>query len=395
LLLKVLEASMARPVRKRVLWATLVVAGVAASAIGVAQWAIHRAQRLRPVAPIDRNSPEWLAREDALARARVFLPERPDPAAHDFSRNPKDVHGHRFDREVRCKYVPKRTSGTTPKFDCALEDGDVVKVKFGRTHEIQGEVAATRLLSALGFPADYVSLVEHVRCDGCPLSPFRMRQIFEGLNLAEWFDRHLDYGKTRDFRWASVEMKFEGDAIEVGDAKGWNWTDLDAVRADRGGATRAELDALRLVAVLLAYWDNKPTNQRLVCLDQPADDPLCHRPLLMLQDLGATFGPRKVDLDRWSATPIWAADTAGCVATMESLPYHGATFKPVAISEGGRRLVAERLRQLTEQQMLDLFRASRFPNEADVGPPGTGAEAWVEVLQKKIREIADRSPCAL
>ena len=32
---------------------------------------------------------------------------------------------------------------------------------------------------------------------------------------------------------------------------------------------RADLDALRLLARVLAHWDNKSENQRLVCLDGP------------------------------------------------------------------------------------------------------------------------------
>ena len=68
----------------------------------------------------------------------------------------------------------------------------------------------------------------------------------------------------------------------------------------RGGSPRAEVDALRLLAVVLAHWDNKSANQRLICLpggDRP--DGGCTTPLAMMQDLGATFGPAKVDLHNW------------------------------------------------------------------------------------------------
>jgi hypothetical protein len=42
----------------------------------------------------------------------------------------------------------------------------------------------------------------------------------------------------------------------------------------KGGATRAELDALRLTAILLGHWDNKASNQRLVARKGRAgDDP--------------------------------------------------------------------------------------------------------------------------
>ncbi len=95
---------------------------------------------------------------------------------------------------------------------------------------------------------------------------------------------------------------------------------------------------LRLLAVLLAHWDNKSENQRLVCLSEAdwPDGGKCSRPLAMLQDIGGAFGPRKVDLEEWEKAPIWG-DRASCTATMDSLPYQGATFRPVKITEAGRR----------------------------------------------------------
>jgi hypothetical protein len=40
---------------------------------------------------------------------------------------------------VDCRYVPKPIKATTPKFDCELPNGDVIKVKYGRTPERPGE----------------------------------------------------------------------------------------------------------------------------------------------------------------------------------------------------------------------------------------------------------------
>jgi hypothetical protein len=49
----------------------------------------------------------------------------------------------------------RTVSGATPKFNGQLTDGEIVKVKYGRSNaEIRAEVAATRLMSALGFDAD-------------------------------------------------------------------------------------------------------------------------------------------------------------------------------------------------------------------------------------------------
>ena len=69
---------------------------------------------------------------------------------------------------VDCNYVERDMGGNTPKFACRLANGDEVKVKYGRDNgEVYAEVAASRLLWALGFSADAMYPVR-VRCHGCP-----------------------------------------------------------------------------------------------------------------------------------------------------------------------------------------------------------------------------------
>jgi hypothetical protein len=82
---------------------------------------------------------------------------------------------------------------------------------------------------------------------------------------------------------------------------------------------------MRLLAIFLVHWDNKAGTQRLICQGAKKPDADCDRPLAMVQDLGATFGPLKLDLARWSRTKIWA-DAAACKVSMRGLPYGGSTF---------------------------------------------------------------------
>jgi hypothetical protein len=332
----------------------------------------------RPPA-VDRTTPEWKAREAIIARARVFDPDSPDARTSDY-----------FDHivsEVSCEFVPKKISGTTPKFDCRQKNGDVVKIKYGWSPERYGEVAATKLLAALGFGADRVEFVEHVRCFGCPKWPFEMRILAEQFFLAGAFERGLNYKSSHEFDWATIEHKAKGREVEVDDFEGWDWRELALVKTSAGGATPEELDALRLISVFLAHWDNKNTNQRLLCKDEA-----CKTPLLILQDMGATFGPTKVNYDAWSALPIWK-DAAGCVVSMETLPYEGVLFPPVQISEGGRALLAARLKKMSEAQIHALFRGARFPDPVSGNAPAHDLTPWVRAFQKKVREIADRPPC--
>src|SRR5207245_974792 len=76
----------------------------------------------------------------------------------------------------------------------------------------------------------------------------------------------------------------------------------------------------------------------------------CSLPFAILQDVGETFGPRGVDLDGWRRTPVWA-DAGTCRVSMKDLPYQGATFGEARITEAGRRLLADELRQLSPAQV--------------------------------------------
>ena len=320
-------------------------------------------------APAGQRSPAEQVRREALARARVF---------HDTAR-PEVLRGAwTHPTDFTCRYVPIPTSGTSPKFTCELEDGTRVKVKYGNP-EVPAELAASRLLQALGFGADRMQLASRVRCYGCPATPFYVRRAAESTPLGELVRDTPDYTRYRDFTWTAVEQKLEGESLE-GDSEGWGFFELEHIDPARGGATREEVDALRLIAIFLVHWDNKSPNQRLVCLP-PSAHGSCTTPLVMLQDVGATFGPRKVDLDDWRDMPVWADDT-GCRVSMASLPHDGGTFpKDVHISDGGRRLLASRLAALSRADVVSLFTHARFPGRV---------EDWVDAFQQKVDQIASR-----
>ena len=112
------------------------------------------------------------------------------------------------------------------------------------------------------------------------------------------------------------------------------------------------------MAVLLAHWDNKGPNQKLLCPSGKAQpDGSCRAPMAIIRDLGATFGPNRVDLVNWTKVPMWV-DPAACRVSMKGLPFDGATFPDLQISEGGRQFALKLLRQLTPPQLNTLFEAS-------------------------------------
>jgi len=357
--------------------------------------AITGACRDRP--PHDRHAgsgEEAARRRAALASARVWAAPRTDPGAADFSRNTAGPGYIDAASDIDCDFSLDPVHGTTPKFHCTLPDGDRVKVKYGAANpEVPAQVAASRLLAALGFFVDRVMLVHSVRCRGCPPFPHQALECLKhGIPRALCL-QGTPASRVRAFEPATIERRFDGEAIESDDEEGWAWYELDAVDARAGGSTRAQVDALRLMAVLLAHWDNKPVNQRLVCppgADRP--DGSCRAPAAVLHDLGGTFGPMKADLENWQHVPMWE-DAAACRVGLSTLPFNGATFRPADISEEGRQLALKLLRPIGAPQLNTLFDASgvaRFPH---VLAAARRPEAWTEAFLAKVAQIEAAGPC--
>ena len=276
-------------------------------------------------------------------------------------------------------------------------------MKFGRDNgEVYGEVAGTRLLWALGFGADRMYPVRVV-CRRCPA----------GLEARP--DRSPD---DSVFYPAAIERKARGTTIETYEDQGWAWSELDLVEEAAGGASRAQRDALKLLAVFMQAGDNKPKQQRLVCLDEDEDAKspgkapsegevadeagggLCRRPFMLMDDLGLTFGSvdmfdrrqlGSVNLARWSKSPVWKGER-GCTGNLP-LSLSGTLHDP-EISEAGRAFLARLLGQLSDGQIRDLFDVARFSlRPADPSADharSASIAAWVGAFKQKRNEIEDR-----
>lgn len=351
-------------------------------------------------AAADRPDPNYTkAHEAALKRAQVWMePDTPIDKA-ELGKNPDDATKYAPDGRVECRFKPGGASGTTPKFDCTLPNGKTVKVKYGADNpEVYAEVVASRLLAALGFPADRMYVVDELRCYGCPADPFASMQCVNDGQSADDCFKDLDYSTSRQFKPAVIERAVEGRRIETQKERGWTWHELEKIDPNAGGAPRAHVDALRLMAVFLNHWDNKAKNQRLLCLGEP--DPKgrvfkqgrCDRPVAMVQDLGGTFGPDKLDLQRWTDSPMWA-DAASCTVSMKSLPFGGSTFPDTKISEAGRQFLAQRLKQLSTEQVHNLFEGARITQYPHRDASAADVDAWVRAFQARARSITDRAPC--
>ena len=332
-------------------------------------------------------------RDAALASARVW--QEPALTVADARLDVNPAGGFHPTDEVSCRFNPKVVGGTTPKFYCDVPTGDSLKVKYGHGNpELNAEVATTRLLTALGFFADRMFVVKRVRCAGCPAFPFQSLQCLDRIGVkAACFPRGIDYDKVVDFNAAVIEKKIEGRVIEATEDQGWGWYELQKIDPQRGGSPRAHVDAFRLMAVLLAHWDNKDANQRLICppgADQPGGG--CAAPIALMQDVGATFGPHKVDLHNWRLGRIWK-DESACLVSMEHLPWGGGTFPEHRISEAGRRHLLELVEPLSDAQLRALFDGSGMTAHDQVSAESRRAEPWIATFKEKVKQIRDVGPC--
>ena len=112
----------------------------------------------------------------------------------------------------------------------------------------------------------------------------------------------------------------------------------------------------------------------------------------MIQDLGATFGPSKVNLARWKEFPIWS-DRDACRVSLRRMPFQGGTFPDVAISEEGRIGLGRRLASLTAAEVQTLFASARFPDYHAGTDDRRDVAAWHGAFRSRVDQILTAGPC--
>jgi hypothetical protein len=319
-----------------------------------------------------------------------------------------------FNADLTCDFVEpdkdNQLGGATPKFECKLASGDVVKVKYSRNpdqnREVFSEIIATRLLWTLGLAADRVYPV-HVTCNNCPEEPWAAHvQLYGGTMLKRHFKEPGARG-VRRFELAAVEQKFEGAKIEGPDGSaGWSFEEIprhpksywEGSRAERDAFDDAhpeleQLDALRLLSAWAKHADNKSDNQRLVCAPGGAssDGGRCEKPLAMVHDMGVSFGggaellglrfEAKAQLESWknqAKSPTWK-DFSECQASLQDSPFNG-TLEDPHVSNRAQRFLAARLNALSIEQIRAIFTAARMElSGEEVTDPATGRARPVNI----------------
>ena len=205
-----------------------------------------------------------------------------------------------------------------------------------------------------------------------------------------------------EFSPAAIERKLAGRPMETKADSGWKWSDLENIGPNAPQGAHAHRDALKLLAAFVQHTDNKAANQRLLCPNgEERGRTGCRAPVLMVNDLGLTFGHAgllnknsdSVSLAAWIEVPVWK-DPARCVAELEG-SFTGSLSHPT-ISEAGRVFLADLLAQLSDAQLRALFETARVKRRSSdpssdpekEGPPARVNE-WVKAFKGKRAQIVD------
>ena len=358
-------------------------------------------------------------RLDLIRRSHVFAAT--DVGSKNLLEGPAGKLPFHVGDEVTCTFVPKQMNGWTEKFSCRLDDGTVVKVKYNGPSaykEVFGEVLGTRLFWALGFYADRMIPVS-VTCRECPEHPWeyvndrkRVPRDDKG-RIAEL--PHDAFPGTYRFDLAAIEEPVDAAVIEQEGRQGWDWKLLDTVDEGAGGATKAEVDALKLLNAFVQNADNKAAQNTLACpraaIATDASGKLgCSAPIMYVDDLGSVFGEGgfttggtgRIDYDGWKAHSVWK-DAKSCRTRLVAVggPFRHTTLKDPVIGEGGRRLLAAQLSKLSDAQIADLFRAGRVERldqktrDGARGDRPVTIDDWVTLFKQKRLEIMEHPGCPL
>lgn len=321
-------------------------------------------------------------RLDLIRRAQLRVPV--DPSTMDLLNGPQGPGAHKAGEEVPCKYEEKDPlkplGGHSPKFPCWTPTGERLKVKYkGEANpEVYGEVAGARLLWALGFYAERMYSVK-ILCDNCPEDP--------------WTSKKESPRAKRAFEPATVQKRLKGTEMSEVEGEGWKFSELDYVDEGKGGAARAEVDALKLLAVFMNHGDNTANQQALLCLD---GDPDCRRPVMYITDIGGVFGGKGyfTSYRHWTKKKSLWKDAKNCVADYEATDEKA---NDPEISEAGRKLLSDLLGKLSEKQVRDLFMGARFDHLSKRQPPFVGPDGksrpltvddWAKAFLDKRAQIA-------
>jgi hypothetical protein len=254
---------------------------------------------------------------------------------------------HAPDPNAKYTFVKEDPQGTSPKFDVKDEQGVQWRVKLGQ--EPESETAATRLLWAAGYFVDEDYYVPEIKVTGMP-------KLKRGGNFV-----------TADGTVHKARLKRK--LPEVKKLGNWGWFDNPFVN-------KQELNGLRVMMSFLNNWDLKDLNNSIYEVNGERR--------YLVSDAGTAFGNTGGVMSRSKSNP---KDYANSKFVEKAEPefvdfVQNGKMKEVTrhIPRADVKWLAQRLSQLSEEQIRDCFRAGGYtPEEVTV---------LTQAVQKRIAELA-------
>lgn len=229
----------------------------------------------------------------------------------------------RFDRVT---FIEEKTGGWSKKYRVKDASGNEWVAKLSK--EAQPEVAANRLLWAIGYFTEIDYLMPRLTIDG--------KGSFENVRLEA---RRKGIHRTEEWQWEA--NPFTG---------------------------KPELQGLKIMMVFINNWDLKNSNNKILAVRNPASG----EPELryIVSDLGGTFGKTGGIISRSRNKPSDYAKAEFIKAVTGNridFNYGGKNQKLVEnITVDDAKWLANLLTRLSDEQIKDAFRAASYsPEEVD------------------------------
>ncbi len=305
--------------------------------------------------------------------------------------------------EIKVKYLSTKVKSTSGN-SFVLEE----EIEMPRYREVFTEVVGTRLMWALGFPADNIYPVEKLICFGCNNHPFE--QLKSTINMEEVRKSANPFGViinyNAQFTSPIIERRYEPKKI------GESW-DFDVITKDNvvknwTAEQKNDFEAMILAVSLINYYNPIAQQNRLHCESKPKDNQ-CDYPMAMIQDVGSTLGGDHPGLfNSGIAIPGLMQNPRGELSAFENGKIFanaatcqlGHAFGEVThISNSGMSSFLARLNaaDLTEEKVRAIFEASRIVNADPELRDTLGANVvlnrWVQAFMNHVQEVKSAGSC--
>jgi hypothetical protein len=273
-----------------------------------------------------------------------------------------------------------------------------------RYNEVFTEVAASRIMWVLGFPADHVYPLGAAACIGCTADPF-------GNNLKDNNASPKDAPSV--FKVVSAERETPWEQINPEGDETWSWSDAAKFYADGEWTLqqRVEYDAYRLALGLFHYHNAIAQQNRLACAQWASETSgqprVCQRPMVFVQDLGSTFGKAKGGMDLFGTNPRgsfsdWESQTV--FVNPSTCELRATLDGDKQVLKDAQDLMIQRLARLDPQtvrtifglarfQMMDQKQLHRLRDAGSQNPEEAALDEWTNTFLKRIQEIKSATHC--